>query len=132
MSYRLKEFRRYNKILQRNLVDFIYLQLHPGTPMENLPEPLSWSAIQIPAYTSASSSAKLSNITPFMSAAELHEDERVYESLDTAWARYLSFRAALGEARAYTTRDVDPAHLTPQQLEKQMELTEACIYQIAL
>jgi hypothetical protein len=93
MGYRLKEFRRYNKILQGNLIDFIYLQQHPGTPMEKLPETQRWSAIQIPAYTSAWSSAKISNITTFMSPAELHEYERVYESLDTAWARYLSFRA---------------------------------------
>jgi hypothetical protein len=111
MGYRLKEFRRYNKVLQGNLADFIYLQEHPGTPIDKLPAALSWSAIQIAGYTSAWSSAKLSNITVLMSPAELHEYERVYESLDTAWERYLSFRARLGEARAYTTRDVDPPTL---------------------
>jgi hypothetical protein len=129
MDYRLREFRRYNKVLQGNLADFIYLQQHPGTPIEKLPEPLSWSAIQIGAYTSAWSSAKLSNITALMSPGELHRYERVYESLDTAQARYLAFRTALGEARAYTTRDIDPAHLTPEQLEKQIGLTEVCLYQ---
>jgi len=97
--------------------------------MEKLPDAISWSAVQISAYTSAWSSAKLSNITALMSPAELHEYERVYESLDTAWTRYLAFRTALGAARAYTTRDGDPAHLTPQQLEKQIDLTEACLYQ---
>ncbi len=129
MGYRLKEFRRYNKVLQGNLADFIYLQQHPGTPMEKLPEPLSWSAIQIPAYTSAWSSAKLSNMTALMTPAELHQYERVYESLDTAQARYLAFRSALGEARAYTVRDLDPARLTPQQVDRQIDLTEACLYQ---
>jgi hypothetical protein len=129
MAYQLREFRRYNKVLQGNLADFIYLQQHPGTSIEKLPEALSWSAIQIVAYTSAWSSAKLSNITALMPPDELHRFERVYESLDTAQSRYLAFRTSLGEARAYTTRDIDPAHLTPQQLEKQIELTEACLFQ---
>ena len=59
MGYRLKEFRRYNKALQGNLAGFIYLQQHPGTPMEKLPDAISWSAVQISAYTSAWSSAML-------------------------------------------------------------------------
>lgn len=129
MDYRLKEFRRYTKVLQGNLADFIYLQQHPGTPMDKLPEPLSWSAIQIAAYTSAWSSAKLGNMTALMTPAELHEYERIYESLETAQARYLSFRSALGDARAYTVRDIDPAHLTPEQIDRQITLTEACLYQ---
>ncbi|MES2392295.1 MAG: hypothetical protein V4555_11685 [Acidobacteriota bacterium] len=128
LAFRVIEFRRFNAILEGNLDDFLYLRQHPGTPLANLPHKINWNGSRTPIQEAAWTSARQDNITQFMNTNELHDYENFYDWLESTSQRFDDFRKALSDARVYTTRDFDPSHLTPQQLDNQIELTQKAIY----
>jgi hypothetical protein len=125
---RVVEFRRFNAVLEGNLADFLYLRQHPGTPLASLPHKINWNGSRDPLEESAWNAARQDNITQLMSSTELHNYETFYSWLDTVGTRFDDFRTALSDARVYTVRDFDPSHLTPQQLDTEIDLTQKAIY----
>jgi hypothetical protein len=129
MALKYHEFQRFNTILRGNLADFIYLQQYPGTPIERLPAKINWNGVRSGAYDSAWNAAKRENLTALMRPGELYNYESLYRWFDRVAIAFDRFRTTFNEARYHTIRDIDPSHLTPQQIEKEIELTEASIYE---
>ncbi len=123
------EFRRFNQALEGNLADLIYLQKHPGTPMSRLPAKMNWNGVSITIRESAWMAAKQSNATQMMSDEERRRYEDFYGWLETTAQRAQSSFAAVHAARYYTVRDFDPSHLSPQQIDREIDLTEAALYE---
>ncbi len=118
------EFRRQTSALQENLALLLFLQQHPGTSRQNLPGTFNWYSFGSSYYESAWKTAQQSNITALMPQAEIRESDALYNYLERIRAAHLEELAALYEAKQYTFRDSDPAHLTPSQIEREIGLTQ--------
>lgn len=116
-------FRRESVTLATNLAIFRYLRLHPGAPSTQLPGRVVWTHSSDRMEDSAWKTMHERGISAFMPQEEVMRDNELYsfyERIDQAHERDAD---AVAEAVGYMFEDSDPAHLTPQQIDREIELT---------
>jgi hypothetical protein len=127
-----EEFRRFVPILQTNLAILQYLKKHPGAPPEQWPGKLDWYLLTPIYMDSAWRTAQQNNVLELMPDAEVSNTAFLYLRL----ARLSDDVAAEGEsvrdAAAFSIQDPDPTHLSPAQLDRQIDLTTKALLRFAI
>jgi hypothetical protein len=108
--------------LENNMLVLTYLQQHPGTPQEKLPGVLNWRWAGPDFSHAVWDTAQQSTVTGLMPRDEVIRYARFYENLQMATASSDKTWVAVTDARKYSFRDSDPSHLTPSQLNDEIEL----------
>ena len=109
---------------QNDLRTYLYLQQHPGAPVDAWPAKIDYHNFIMSTTSAAWSAAQLGNVLPLLPAAEVRELEALYKQLAVVEASYRDRLWAIRDARRYMTRDGDPSHLAPAQLAEQAVLAE--------
>jgi hypothetical protein len=113
--------------LQNNLLVFQYLQLHPGTPQEELPGIVLWIHSGAPGRSAVWDAAHQTGVIALMPREEIEANAVLYQFL--LWERDadLEVYRAMNEAQRYNLSDSDPSHLSPLQIAAEIELTEVAL-----
>ena len=126
------EFRRFVPKLETNLQVFRYLRDHPHAPAAQLPGRLDWLALSISFVEASWKTAQQSTILQYMPREEVTHDDVLYGYLESLNKRVVAAQAALNDARRFSIVDPDPSHLSPAQVERQIDLTAEVLLQYAL
>ncbi len=120
-----EQFERFVPILQQNLALFVALRNHPGSAA-SLP-PLDWNALSFEMQDGAWQTAKQNSVLESMPVSEARGDAALYERLGFMNADNEVEHKAVNEARLFAIADPNPSHLSPEQLDHQIELTARAI-----
>jgi hypothetical protein len=120
-------FRSGVEVMKNNLLVLSFLKQHPGTPEENLPGTLVWTASVGPVEQSAWLAAQQTGIASLMPRQEVADTELIYKKLSHAGEASGQFWKAVNAAEHYAYLDPDPSHFTPTQIDQEIALTEDCI-----
>ena len=126
------EFHRFVPRLETNLQVFRYLRDHPHAPAAQLPGKLDWLALSIPFVETSWKTAQQSTILQYMPREEVTQDDVLYGYLESLNMRVAAAQMALNDARKFSIVDPDPTHLSPAQVERQIDLTADVLLQYAL
>jgi hypothetical protein len=126
------EFRRFVPKLETNLAVFAYLRGHPNAPVADWPGKLDWLALTPGFLDAAWKTAEQSTILQYMPRAEVQRNSQLYSRLFGLGETLDAAGIALNEARRFAIQDPDPSHLSPAQLDRQIELTMEVLLQYAL
>jgi len=126
------EFRRFVPKLKTNLAVFTYLRGHPNAPVADWPGNLDWLALNPGFLDAAWKTAEQSTILQYMPRAEVQRDSELYSRLLGLREAMGAAVTALNDARRFAIQDPDPAHLSPAQLDRQIDLTMEVLLQYAL
>ncbi len=113
--------------LANDALVFSYLKQHPGTPMEKLPGTLRWQFEYLPAEDVAWKAAQQNGITAFMPTDEVSANQYLYQFMAVTEAQVNPLWAALGKAQQFSHIDPDPSHMSPAQLETELDLLSAAM-----
>jgi hypothetical protein len=113
--------------LQNNLLIFQYLQQHPGTPQEKLPGVLLWATSNYPFGSTVWDAAHQGGVIALMPREEIEANSSLYFFLQKVNDVQYEGVRAIFEARRYDLSDADPSHLSPKQVESEIELTQAAL-----
>jgi hypothetical protein len=116
-------FRREAGILQNDLFVLHYIQDHPRIPESKLPGILLWSSSSAGMEDAAWKTANQTGITAYMPQQEVMKNAELYGFFERATKAHETEADAVTEAVAYMFHDPDPTHLTPAQIENQINLT---------
>lgn len=113
--------------LENNLLVFQYLQQHPGTPQEKLPGVLLWATSNYEFGSAAWDAAHQSGLVTLLPREEIESNSSLYYILKKV--NDVQFEAArtIEEAERYDLSDSDPSHLSPAQIDTEIQLTEAAL-----
>jgi hypothetical protein len=113
--------------LENNLLVFQYLQQHPGTRQENLPGVLLWATSNYEFGSAAWDAAHQSGLVTLLPREEIEANSSLYSILKKV--NDVQFEAArtLEEAERYDLSDADPSHLSPAQIDTEIQLTQAAL-----
>jgi hypothetical protein len=129
---RTKEYRRELGKLQTDLAIFEYLAKHPGAPASEWPGKLSWTNLSVGFDDAAWQLAVKSNVTEYMSHAELLDLTELYGrtngSNDSGHLFIMKARGAV----LFAIREPDPSKLTPQQIDQEIDLLTDALYQLSV
>jgi hypothetical protein len=126
------EFRRFVPKLETNLAIFTYLRGHPNAPLADWPGKLDWLALNQGFLDAAWKTAEQSTILQYMQRAEVQRNSELYSRLFGLRETMDAAGKALNEARRFAIQDPDPSHLSPAQLDRQIDLTMEVLLQYAL
>jgi hypothetical protein len=126
------EFRRFEPKLETNLAVFTYLRGHPNAPVADWPGKLDWLALNLGFLDAAWKTAEQSTILQYMPRAEVQRNSELYSRLFGLRETMDAAGIALNEARRFAIQDPDPSHLSPAQLDRQIDLTIEVLLQYAL
>lgn len=126
------EFHRFVPKLQANLQVFRYLRAHPNAPTSQLPGKLDWLTMSITFADTAWKTAQQSTILQYMPSDEVTRDDELYGGLQALNKRIDAEQVALNNARRFSIVDPDAYHLSPAQIERQIDLTTEVLLQFAL
>jgi hypothetical protein len=129
LSYRLNLActRFVRQEMNDNLAILLYLKQHPGTPEEQLPGTLHWRENNGFVVDSAWTVAQQNGVTALMPRGEVANLNASYSQMKDAAVMETRLWDAVNLAIRFSYGDPDPSHLSPAQLDKQIDLTEACI-----
>jgi hypothetical protein len=117
-------FRVGGALIENNLLVLVYLQQHPGTTEEKLPGLVVWGAYYEPITEATWKTAQQTNVTAFMPQDEVTKDANLYSDLEQLESTQLDLFRAVTRAQKYSFVDPNVAHMTPPQLETEIELTK--------
>jgi hypothetical protein len=117
-------FRTGGALMQNNLLVLVYLQQHPGTPEEKLPGIIVWGAYYEPITEATWKTATQTGVTALMPQDEVTKDDALYSELEILESTQVDLYRAVTQAQKYAFIDPDVTHLTPAQLETEIELTQ--------
>jgi hypothetical protein len=117
------ETRRFVPILQRNLAIFVFLRHHPSAPPSQWPGQLDWSTITFIAPDAAWKTAQQNNVLAHMPPTEVRSNSSLYAYLQGIADAMSADRASIYNAARFAIVDPDPSHLTPTQLDREIDLT---------
>ena len=121
-----EEFNRLLPILKTNLEIFVFLRQHPGAPPEKWPGKLHWYAQRVIYTDSVWKTAQQSNVLQYMPQVEVRKYSELYDNLKSLNELNNQADTAKRELYRYYILDPDAAHLTPQQLDHEIDqITEA-------
>lgn len=126
------EFHRFVPKLETNLAIFNYLHQHPNAPSARWPGKLDWLAMSTSFVDAAWKTAQQSNALQYMPQLEVKRNDELYGRLRGLTERIEAEQTALNNARRFAIVDPDPSHLSPAQLERQIDLTTEVLLQYAL
>jgi len=126
------EFRRFVPKLETNLAVFTYLRGHPNAPVADWPGKLDWLALNLGFLDAAWKTAEQSTILQYMPRAEVQRNSELYSRLFGLRETMNAAGVALNEARRFAIQDPDPSHLSPTQIDRQIDLTIEVLLQYAL
>jgi hypothetical protein len=126
------EFRRFVPKLETNLAVFTYLRGHPTAPVADWPGKLDWLALNPGFLDAAWKTAEQSTILQYMPRAEVQRNSELYSRLFGLRETMDAAGIALNAARRFAIQDPDPSHLSPAQLDRQIDLTMEVLLQYAL
>jgi hypothetical protein len=113
--------------LENNLLVFQYLQDHPGTPQEKLPGVLLWATSLFEFNSAAWDAAHQSGLIALLPREEIEANSSLYFILKRVNEFQLESARALEEAERYDLVDADPSHLSPVQINAEIQLTQAAL-----
>ena len=125
--YNLASTRLVRIRMTANLDILLYLTQHPGTPEEQLPAILHWEARNDFPVDSAWRVAQQNAVTALMPRTEVADLNASYSRLTEANDMAKELWNAVTLAARFGQADPNPAHLSPAQLDHEIELAEACI-----
>jgi hypothetical protein len=108
--------------LENNLQVLRYLRQHPGTPQEQLPGVLIWHTSALTFTTAVWDAARENGVAALMPREELEGYSDLYKALDREWQMAIAATMAVLDAERYNLSDADPAHLSPAQIDAEIEL----------
>jgi hypothetical protein len=121
-KFALKEYLRVSATLQTNLSIFLYLQQHPGAAPEQWPGKLNWSRWSVGPDEAAWETAQKSTVLSYMSQAEVRSQTDYYRRMQSIHTSQAEFSNAVELAQAVRIREPDPSRMTPDQIEKEIDL----------
>jgi hypothetical protein len=113
--------------LENNLLVFQYLQEHAGTPQEKLPGVLLWATSNYEFGSAAWEAAHQSGLVSLLPPEEIQESSSLYSILKKVNDVQFESARAIEEAERYDLSDADPSHLSPAQIETEIQLTQAAL-----
>jgi hypothetical protein len=113
--------------LENNLLVFQYLQQHPGTPQEKLPGVLLWSTSNYEFDSAAWDAAHQSGLVTLLPREEIAANSALYSIFRKINDVQFESARTLEEAERYDLSDADPSHLSPAQIDTEIQLTEAAL-----
>ena len=122
------EFHRFVPILQNNLALFVYLRQHPGKPAPPSIGTLRWITLALGMANSAWGAAQHSGVVDYMPQSEARENASLYRRLDRLSQDMVDAQAAVAECTRFRIVDPDPAHLSPEQLDHQIDLVSRALF----
>ena len=122
-----EEFHRILPVLETNLAVFKFLQQHPAAPPDRWPGKLHWWLFTFAYYDAAWKTAIQNNVIAYMPGPEVQSDARLYAELNKLSDDMLQERKALREAGSFSTSEPDPAKLSREQTDIQVQLMIALI-----
>jgi hypothetical protein len=113
--------------LQNNLMVFEYIALHPGVPQTSLPGDLRW--VQVPIYSNHAvwDAVQQNGVIRLLPPVEANSDQTFYHWLSTLTEQSDATWNAINDAGRFALLDPDPTHLSPQQLQETIQLTETAV-----
>jgi hypothetical protein len=122
------EFHRFVPILQNNLALFVYLRQHPGKPAPPSVGALRWTTLDRGMANSAWAAAQHSGVVDSMPQSEARENASLYAHLDRLSQDMFDAQVAVAECTRFRIVDPDPAHLSPQQLDQEIDLVSKALF----
>jgi hypothetical protein len=113
--------------LENNLLVFQYLQQHPGTPQEKLPGVLLWATSNYEFLSAAWDAAHQSGLVTLLPREEIEANSSLYSILKKINDVQFDSARTLEEAERYDLSDADPSHLSPAQIDTEIQLTEGAL-----
>ena len=124
MAYTTAGFRLQAAMLQNDLLVLEYAKQHPGTPEEKLPGVMAWHYHARVSTRSGWLAAQQTGVTALMPRAEVALDEVLYDQLARIDAAFEAFIQIFYKVTRYEEDDPDITHMTPTQLEDELQLVE--------
>jgi hypothetical protein len=121
-SVETEELHRLVPILQNNLAIFVYLRQHPGKPVPPSLGVPRWSTMTTAMLDAAWTAAQHSGAVDYMRHSEARNDAELYVRLNNLNQQIRDARAAYGECIRYKVVDPDPEHMSPDQLDHEIDL----------
>ena len=119
-----RNFRREAAVLKNNLLVLQFIQDHPKTPQGRLPGVLMWTISYARMEEAAWKMANQTEIAVYMPQEEVMRNDELYGFFDRADKAHEEEADALVDAISYGFHDPDPTHLSPAQLQNEIELTK--------
>ena len=127
-SVETEEFHRFVPILQNDLAIFVYLRRHPGRPLPPSLGTLRWSWMTPAMPDSAWTAAQHSGVVDYMPQSEARKNSQLYDRLNSLNQAIRDAQAAVAECIRFRIVDPDPAHLSPEQLDHQIDLISRALF----
>jgi hypothetical protein len=118
--------------LENNLLVFQHLQQHPGTPQEKLPGVLLWATSNYDFSSAAWGAVQQSGSITLLPREEIEGNSSLYSILKRVNDIQFEAARAIEEAERYDLSDADPSHLSPAQIETEIQLTQAALTMVYL
>jgi len=119
-----REWRLETARYENDLLVFQYLQKHPGTPEEKLPGRLLWGHAGSADIHAVWDTTQQNGVASLMPRDELEADAWLYRHLENIGDLTEQTWLAVNDAEEYNLLDSNPSHLTPAQVEQEIELTK--------
>lgn len=127
---RTREYRREQGKLQTDLAIFEYLKKHPGAPASEWPGKLSWTNLSVGFDDAAWQLAVKTNVTQYMSHAELLNMTELYGRTNGADDSGHLFIVKARGAGIFAVREPDPSKLSPEQIDHEIDLLTDALYEL--
>jgi len=123
-----EEFHRFVPILENNLAIFVYLRQHPGKPLPASLGTLRWGAVRNGMLDSAWTAAQRGGVVGYMPQSEARKDTELYGRLNGITQEMSDASVAKNECQRFGVVDPDPAHLSPAQLDQEIDLVSRALF----
>ena len=123
-----QEFNRFVPILQGDLAIFVYLKQHPGKPLPESYGVLRFNLQTTPLVDGAWTAAQRGFVLDTMPAAEARRNSQLYDRIERLNQNIRDARAAATACYRFSIVDPDPTHLSPEQLDRQIDLVSEALY----
>jgi hypothetical protein len=118
--------------LQNNLLVFQYLHQRPGTQQEKLPGVLLWATSNYGFSSAAWDAVQQSGSVALLPREEIEANSTLHLILKKVNEVQFESARAIEEAERYDLSDADPSHLSPGQIDTEIQLTQAALTMLYL
>jgi hypothetical protein len=123
-----EEFHRIVPILENNLAIFVYLRQHPGKPMPASYGTLRWTTMGMSMVDGAWVAAQHNGAVDYMPQSEARSNSELYIRLNVLTQAVRDARTAVAECTRFKIVDPDATHLSPEQLDHEIDLVSRALF----